>query len=113
MATSMIKGIKTEVPAVSDFITLESGWTCGAQEVVSVGNIMMMRFIAKYSGTWNSGIQILIGTLKPAYRPHIACPLGSVATTGIIGPDGKAYARNVTGASLTNSDTTYTAIFIK
>lgn len=113
MATSVIKGMKTESPNASDFIAPESGWTCSIREVVSVGNIVMMRFIANYNGTWNNGIQNFIGTLKPKYRPHIACPLVSVATTGIITPEGQCYARNVSGGSLSNADTTYTAIFIK
>lgn len=92
--------------SVSDFITLNSGFTVSSLAVVKYGNILSINFVVTRNIEWKAGTTGIIGTLKTAYRPAINSGGASATFREIVGTDGRVYARPATGV-LANSGEAY------
>lgn len=97
--------------SISDFITLNSGFTVSSLAVVKYGNILSINFGVKRNTQWEANETGTIGTLKSAYRPAMNSGGASATFRELVGSDGRVYARPATRV-LANSAESYSIIYL-
>lgn len=87
---------------VSDFITLETGWSMSIARYVVYGNIISLEVLITPPSAIASGALAKVGVVKSGYRPTAMTPLGGGSFSGYIWTDGDFRVRNITANTISN-----------
>ena len=96
--------------SISDFITVNSGFTVSNLSALKYGRLLILNCTVKRSTSWAAGSTGTVGTIKSGYRPVVNSGGASATFRELIGTDGRLYLRPATDVGA-NSEEAVTIMY--